>query len=180
MNYSIKSVFVVIALAAVLTVVVVAFLEPRLNAILLRHALEKTGVSHVGFDDAFRATWITIADSDNIPLVSDYPEVISVRTIDMSEAKLESHAMRRLKLFTGLKLLDISGAQTSDNVFAEILELKSLEIIRANRTSINDAALIQLLALPNLKLIDVSGTEVTNQGIENASLLRPSLVIIKR
>ncbi|HEX4070497.1 MAG TPA: hypothetical protein VHX68_04990 [Planctomycetaceae bacterium] len=87
---------------------------------------------------------------------TQHPETI--QRLDLSYMRLEPADFKRLKTFTGLKTLNMTGAPITDDGLKEIADLSNLEALDLGHTPVTDHGLKELKRLPHLhelRLTDV-------------------------
>ena len=75
----------------------------------------------------------------------------------------------------GVKLLDLSGTQVTDEGLAKLKGLKGLETLNLNDTGITDEGLTHLEELKSLTDLRLANTNITNEGLTNLVDKLPNL-----
>ena len=85
-----------------------------------------------------------------------HPE--SIQRLDLSYVRLEPADFERLKTFTALNTLNMTGARITDDGLKEIADLSNLEVLDLGYTPVTDHGLKELKRLPHLRELRLAQT----------------------
>jgi len=80
-------------------------------------------------------------------------------------SRVGDETVAQLKFHTGLKVLDLSATEITDQALAHAATMPALEDLRLATTRISDAGLASLAQMRSLRRLDLSLTLITDQGI---------------
>jgi Leucine-rich repeat (LRR) protein len=96
----------------------------------------------------------------------------SIQSLDLNFAPLEPADLQRLKSFTALTRLNVTGARITDAGLKEIADLSSLEALDLGYTPVTDHGLKELKRLPHLKELSLADARTGNEGVVSDSGLK--------
>jgi hypothetical protein len=91
----------------------------------------------------------------------------SIRTLRLSQAKLDDRAMESLRWLEQLTELVIFDAKITDNGLVQLKHVPKLKILHLARTQVSDLGLKHLSQLSSLTFLDLTRTRVTGQGLSD-------------
>jgi hypothetical protein len=92
--------------------------------------------------------------------------------VDLPETAASDETLAHLWWLTGLRRLNLDGAQISDAGLARLRTSTSLDDLKLDRTRITDAGLAHLKDLPALQSLSLSETQITDAGLDHLKSCR--------
>lgn len=79
--------------------------------------------------------------------------------------------LKRMKVWTRLRSLNLTGAQITDAGLANVKGMKGLQRLQLGQTKVTDAGLAYLVGLTELELLNLSDVKVTDRGLQHLKAL---------
>ena len=100
----------------------------------------------------------------------DYFGYVTAVTLDSSSTKTDV-AIAKIRDFTALEELDLSGPAFSDAELAHVKGLTSVTLLILKGTHVSDAGLVHLKGLTTLPVLNLSNTHVSDAGLVHLKAL---------
>ena len=107
-------------------------------------------------------------NDDMMDLLSGLPEI---RELGLSDTRVTSVGLRKLRQLKGLQKLSLSGVRITDVTTHAVGELTQLRELSLTDTRVTDAGIRPLRNLSELRRLDLDGVQITDDGLSELAML---------
>lgn len=96
----------------------------------------------------------------------------NLKVLDLSGTSVANEGLRHLLKLPDLKVLDLSGTLIGDRAMRTIRRMDGLKDLDLARTSVGDEGVKELAEMDELERLNLSGSQVTDEGVKTLSEMR--------